>query len=86
VLPLGLEDMSFATRAQTDSQHDRESACFVRELMEFLNEDYEGRCVAVAWPTRSPDFNILKCILWNCVRRECNLIVHQRLSLTGGYK
>jgi len=42
---------------------------FVRELMEFLNENYEGRCVAVAWPARSPDFNILKCILWNYVRR-----------------
>ena len=77
---------AFATRAQTDSQHDGESACFVRELMEFLNENYKSRCIAVVWPTRSPDFSIFKCYMWNCVRRQCNLVVHQRLSLNTGYK
>jgi len=41
-----------------------------------LNENYGGRYVAVAWPTRSPDFNSLKCIIWNCVMRQCNLVVH----------
>jgi len=66
----------FATRVQIDSQHDGAAACFVREMMEFLNENYEGRCEAVTWPTWSPDFNILKFILWNCVRRQCSLVVH----------
>jgi len=52
--------------------------------MEFLNENYEGRCVAVAWPTRSPDFSNLKCIMWNCERKQSNLVVHQRLSPNRG--
>ena len=81
MFPLCLENTCFVTRAKIESENDGESACFVRELMEFLNTNYEGRCVAVAWPSRSPDFNNLKCIMWNCARRQGNFVLHQMLSL-----
>lgn len=73
-LPILLEDIPLATRANMFLQHDGAPAHYGREVTQYLNQTFAerwiGRGAPISWPARSPDLNPLDYGMWGWLKSD----------------